>query len=91
MDSATRDTLARAKPVVPLYIGLATGFCRSFMSFSSSWQRDALLALSNDFGPSFCHERISSIPPSQTPRIEGYSFEAVAAVLLYTTVLSCVA
>ena len=37
----------KVKKTIPLYIGLATGFCGSFTSFSS-FMRDVFLALTND-------------------------------------------
>lgn len=68
------------KKTIPLYIGLATGFCGSFTSFSS-FIRDAFLALSND--------ALSTFVPSPTvPRNGGYSFLALLAVILTTTTLS---
>ncbi|KAB8266444.1 CrcB-like protein-domain-containing protein [Aspergillus minisclerotigenes] len=62
------------KKTIPLYIGLTTGFCGCFTSFSSSI-RDIFLALSNDLSD-----------PS-TPN-GGYSFMALAAVILTTVALS---
>ncbi|KAF3483272.1 fluoride export protein [Arthroderma uncinatum] len=73
--------LARHKAVkktIPLYIGLTTGFCGSFTSFSS-FILDAFRALSN------------TLPNPNTgsiaPRNGGYSFMAVLAVILYTLLL----
>ncbi|EFR04819.1 hypothetical protein MGYG_07826 [Nannizzia gypsea CBS 118893] len=66
------------KKTIPLYIGLTTGFCGSFTSFSS-FMLDAYHALSN------------TLPNPNTdtilPRNGGYSFMAVLAVLLYTVLL----
>ncbi|RMZ71405.1 chromosome condensation [Pyrenophora seminiperda CCB06] len=45
----------KIKKTIPMYIGLATGFCGSLTSFSS-FMRDMFLAISNDL----------SSPPSQT-------------------------
>lgn len=67
------------KKTIPLYIGLTTGFCGSFTSFST-FMRDAFLALSNDL-----HNPDTS---SITSRNGGYSFMAVVAVLIYTVSLS---
>lgn len=60
------------KKTIPLYIGLATGFCGSFTSFSS-FIRDAFLELSN-----------TPLQPTlpATHRSGGYSFLALLAVLL---------
>ncbi|KAB8239270.1 CrcB-like protein-domain-containing protein [Aspergillus alliaceus] len=67
------------KKTIPLYIGLTTGFCGCFTSFSS-FIRDIFLALSNDLSdPS---------TPTITSRNGGYSFMAVLAVILTTVALS---
>jgi len=76
------------KKTVPLYIGLATGFCGSFTSFSS-FMRDAFLALANALPVPVSHP--SSAPISTTLNVHrnpGYSFMAVLAVLI-TTVGLC--
>ncbi|KAL1844404.1 hypothetical protein VTJ49DRAFT_83 [Mycothermus thermophilus] len=65
------------KKTIPLYIGLATGFCGSFTSFSA-FMRDTFLALSNDL-PS-----VGSSPP----RNGGHSFLALVAVPVTTVSLS---
>ncbi|KAL3467831.1 CrcB-like protein-domain-containing protein [Aspergillus heterothallicus] len=70
------------KKTIPLYIGLTTGFCGSFTSFSSLI-RDIFLALANDLpDPS---------SPSIASRNGGYSFMALLAVLLTTVSLSLAA
>lgn len=76
---AAKKAHAAAKKTIPLYIGLATGFCGSFTSFSS-FIRDAFLALSNDM----------STPGTAAiaPRNGGYSFMALLAVVLLTLSLS---
>ncbi|KAL4944165.1 CrcB-like protein-domain-containing protein [Aspergillus oleicola] len=67
------------KKTIPLYIGLTTGFCGSFTSFSS-FIRDVFLALSNDLpNPG----STSGSAPNG-----GYSFMALVAVLLTTVSLS---
>ncbi|KAK1138288.1 hypothetical protein N8T08_003049 [Aspergillus melleus] len=67
------------KKTIPLYIGLTTGFCGSFTSFSS-FIRDIFLALSNDLAdPS---------APTISSRNGGYSFMALVAVILVTVALS---
>ena len=64
----------KVKKTVPLYIGLAAGFCGSFTSFSS-FIRDAFLALSNGLA--------SPLPgPSIPSRNSGYSVEALLAILI---------
>jgi fluoride ion exporter CrcB/FEX len=67
---AAKKAHVALKKTVPLYIGLATGFCGSFTSFSS-FIRDLFLALSNDLS-------------STAPRNGGYSLAAVLAVLITT-------
>ncbi|KAM0284874.1 hypothetical protein ACHAQH_001795 [Verticillium albo-atrum] len=76
--SAKKAHMTRKK-AIPLYIGLTTGFCGSFTSFSS-FIRDMFLATSNDL-PS---------PDLSTPlsRNGGYSFMALVAVLITTVGLS---
>ncbi|RAL02221.1 FluC/FEX family fluoride channel [Aspergillus ibericus CBS 121593] len=70
------------KKTIPLYIGLTTGFCGCFTSFSS-FIRDVFLALTNDLStPS--HDPIAS-------RNGGYSFMALVAVILTTVALSLAA
>ncbi|PGH01249.1 hypothetical protein AJ80_09033 [Polytolypa hystricis UAMH7299] len=69
------------KKTIPLYIGLTTGFCGSFTSFST-FILDVFLALSNDLPyPNPLHQ-------AATPRNGGYSFMAVLAVILITVSLS---
>ncbi|KAH7308115.1 CrcB-like protein-domain-containing protein [Stachybotrys elegans] len=85
VDSAQVDTAAlkkahlATKKTIPLYIGLATGFCGCFTSFSS-FIRDVMLALSN-----------SLETPDVSPilrRNGGYSFMAMLAVIITTVALS---
>ncbi|KAK5020731.1 hypothetical protein LTS07_011467 [Exophiala sideris] len=63
----------KAKTTIPLYIGLATGFCGSFTSFST-FMRDAFLALSDQL--------VQPHPPAEVSSHRGYDFEAVVAVLI---------
>ena len=82
---------AAVKKTLPLYIGLATGFCGSFTSFSS-FIRDAFFAMSNALKVPISHP--SSAPISETialHRNPGYSFLALLAVLITTIGLSLVA
>ncbi|KAL9595099.1 MAG: hypothetical protein Q9219_006642 [cf. Caloplaca sp. 3 TL-2023] len=77
--------------VTPLYIGLSTGFCGSFTSFSS-FIRDAFLALANRL-PVLPGSHPSSAATSTTtalaiPRNGGYSFLALLAIILTTISLS---
>lgn len=98
--SPQRDHLDEEKPnphpttykkTLPLYIGLTTGFCGSFTSFSS-FMRDTFFALSNALPVPIQHP--SSAPISQNinvPRNPGYSFLAILAVLILTIGLSLLA
>lgn len=74
--SAAKKAHPSTKKTVPLYIGLTTGICGSFTSFST-FIRDVLLALSdNEF---------------ELPTIErsgGYSFLAMLAVINTTVCLT---
>lgn len=79
---------AAVKKTLPLYIGLATGFCGSFTSFSS-FMRDSFFALSNALQVPIAHP--STAPISETLNVHrnpGYSFMAVLAVLIVTIGLS---
>ncbi|PGH32061.1 hypothetical protein GX50_05130 [[Emmonsia] crescens] len=68
------------KKTIPLYIGLTTGFCGSFTSFST-FMLDVFLALSNDLPT-------PGQPSSPVQRHGGYSFMAVLAIIIYTLSLS---
>jgi len=70
------------KKTIPLYVGLTTGFCGCFTSFST-FIRDVFLALAN------------ALPDPSLPagyavasRNGGYSFMALVAVILVTVSLS---
>lgn len=70
------------KKTIPLYIGLTTGFCGCFTSFSS-FIRDVFLALANALPD-------PSLPAGDSiaSRNGGYSFMALIAVILLTVSLS---
>lgn len=74
--TAPRTKQTTVKKTIPLYIGLATGFCGSFTSFSS-FIRDAFLALSNSL-PN------PSTTTTSSSRSGGYSFLALLAVIILT-------
>ncbi|KAK5627605.1 hypothetical protein RRF57_003320 [Xylaria bambusicola] len=76
--AAAKKAHLAIKKTIPLYIGLATGFCGSFTSFSS-FIRDIFLALSND---------LPMPDGASTPRNGGYSFLALLAVTIGTISLS---
>ncbi|CAI7632258.1 unnamed protein product [Penicillium glandicola] len=70
------------KKTIPLYIGLTTGFCGCFTSFSS-FMRDVFLALANALPD-------PSLPTGShiASRNGGYSFMALVAIILLTVSLS---
>ncbi|KAI1811290.1 CrcB-like protein-domain-containing protein [Poronia punctata] len=76
--AAQKKAHLAVKKTVPLYIGLATGFCGSFTSFSS-FIRDIFLALSND---------LPGLGDMDVSRNGGYSFLALLAVTIATISLS---
>lgn len=78
--AAAKKQHTATKKTIPLYIGLATGFCGSFTSFSS-FIRDVFLALSNDLVT-------PGIKESPVSRSGGYSFMALLAVVIVTVCLS---
>ncbi|KAI6710168.1 hypothetical protein PZA11_006169 [Diplocarpon coronariae] len=89
MDAA-KKAHAATKKTIPLYIGLATGFCGCFTSFSS-FIRDVFLALANDLPTPLNHPTdypsISATTESTVPRNGGYSFMALLAVVIITVAL----
>lgn len=89
--AAAKKAHAKTKKTLPLYIGLATGFCGSFTSFSS-FMRDVFLALSNNL-PTPVNHPYSTVPSftSTIHRNGGYSFMALLAVIIYTVALSLAA
>jgi CrcB protein len=87
---AAKKAHAKTKKTIPLYIGLATGFCGSFTSFSS-FLRDAFLAMSNDLPAPLNHPQdYSPTTDSSTSTVSrngGFSFMALIAVILVTVTL----
>jgi CrcB protein len=91
-ENGSRDTDAAkqahfaAKKTIPLFIGLTTGFCGCFTSFSS-FIRDAFLALSNDLLIPVSYSSDPSRAISTVPAVSrngGYSFMALVAVIVIT-------
>ena len=76
----------KVKKTLPLYIGISTGFCGCFTSFSS-FMKDAFLALTNAL------ESPSSIQPYHVnltipSRNGGFSFLALMAILIVHVAVS---
>jgi len=84
---AAKKAHAATKKTIPLYIGLATGFCGCFTSFSS-FIRDIFLALSNNLPSPLNHpvdyNPVTSSTSSTVGRNGGYSFMALLAVIIIT-------
>ncbi|KAL8735447.1 MAG: hypothetical protein Q9181_002828 [Wetmoreana brouardii] len=86
--STHKEQHAALKKTIPLYIGLSTGFCGSFTSFSS-FIRDAFLALANALPVPVSHTSTTPIDPASTVhRNGGYSLMALLAVIITTVSLS---
>jgi CrcB protein len=89
---AAKKAHTATKKTIPLYIGLATGFCGCFTSFSS-FIRDVYLALSNDLPTPLNHpEEYSPVHTSSSSTVSrngGYSFMALLAVVI-TTIAVCI-
>ncbi|OAP57435.1 hypothetical protein AYL99_08173 [Fonsecaea erecta] len=76
----------KVKKTIPLYIGLATGFCGSFTSFSS-FIRDCFLALTNDLqspSPTSPYQ----VDPVVVHRNGGFSFLALLAIMIIHPAIS---
>ncbi|MCJ1271648.1 hypothetical protein MMC22_011553 [Lobaria immixta] len=84
--AAAKKEHAAVKKTIPLYIGLSTGFCGSFTSFSS-FMRDAYLALSNALPAPIPGNPAAAAGVTTIPRNPGYGFLAVCAVIIVTTIL----
>jgi len=80
-ESKLSATHLKFKKTIPVYVGLTTGFCGSFTSFSS-FMRDAFLALTNALpAPSPTTPYHSSLTPP-AHRNGGFSFLALLAILI---------
>ena len=78
---AAKKAHSATKKTIPMFIGLSTGFCGCFTSFSS-FARDAFLAMSNNLSDPDAAQAL--------PRHAGYSVMAVLAVII-ATVAICMA
>ena len=85
---AAKKQHLKVKKTIPLFIGLTTGFCGSFTSFSS-FIRDVFFALSNSLPVPVSHASTTSIDvDALAPRNGGYDFMAVVAMILLTVCVS---
>ena len=75
-------TFDQKKKTIPLYVGLTTGFCGSFTSFST-FITDAFLALDNNLAPASATSLYHTTSADAIlPRPRGFSFMALLAVLI---------
>jgi len=85
--AAAKKKHGSVKKTIPLYIGLATGFCGSFTSFSS-FIRDVFFAMSNSLPVPVPPTSSTPINESSVvPRNGGYDFMALVAIILLTVTL----
>jgi CrcB protein len=87
--NAPASNHGKVKKTIPLYIGLATGFCGSFTSFSS-FMRDAFLALTNALESPSPNSPYHT-DPTISPRNGGFSFLALLAILIAHPAISLAA
>jgi fluoride exporter len=91
LEKARVERIQRIKKTIPLYIGLATGFCGSLTSFSS-FMLDAFLAMSNYLPTPINHPYPDNVglPSTGTtiPRSAGYGVMALLAVIILNVVVS---
>lgn len=83
---ASHAAHVKVKKTIPLYIGLATGFCGCFTSFSS-FMKDAFLALTNALN-SPSPTTPYHVDPVIHSRNGGFSFLALMAVLIVEPAMS---
>lgn len=90
-EAEAKQAHAKVKKTIPLFVGLATGFCGSFTSFST-FMRDVFFALANALPTPVSHPTTGPVSVESTVQREGgYSFMAVLAVVLVTVGMSLAA
>ena len=93
-EAVQKADAAKRKKIIPLYLGLTTGFCGCLTSFST-FLRDVFLAISNDIPSAYCNSLGPSIYmlPSAANRAPsaGYSFLAATGIVLLEIGLSLMA
>lgn len=83
-----KSEIDKRKKILPLYIGLATGFCGSFTSFST-FITDSFLALANALAsPSPTSPYHTIAPQAIHSRNGGYSFMATVGIIIVQTAVS---
>lgn len=90
LDATAKAENSKRKKTIPLYIGLATGFCGSYTSFSS-FARDLFLALSNQLPTPINHPYPAGDTPYTTSAVGrngGYGFQAFLHVTISEIALS---
>jgi len=78
---STKPSINKKK--LPLYVGLTTGFCGSFTSFST-FSRDMFFALSNRVATPRNHPGDTAAPSTYAARDPGWSVNALLAVIILT-------
>ncbi|KAJ9663715.1 hypothetical protein H2198_000727 [Neophaeococcomyces mojaviensis] len=89
-ESKLSATHLKHKKTIPLYIGLTTGFCGSFTSFSS-FLRDVFLALTNGLPRASSTSPYHAPATAPQPRNGGFSFLAACAILILHPAVSLAA
>lgn len=82
--SSRRAAHNKAKKTIPMFVGLTTGFCGSFTSFST-FARDMFFALANDVATPDNHPSDTTHSLSATAgRNNGYSLAALLGIIILT-------
>lgn len=89
-DATIGKSHLKHKKTLPLYIGLTTGFCGCYTSFSS-FLRDAFLNLTNEVDIPSTTQAFNIISDDIPRRNGAFSFEALLAILLLHPALSMAA
>lgn len=78
------------KKTIPLYVGMTTGFCGSFTSFSS-FMTDSFLAMANALDSPSPRRPYRPYPTPPASRNGGFSFLALLAILILHPAVSLTA
>ena len=87
--SQERAAHSKVKKTIPLFIGVTTGFCGTFTSFST-FLRDTFYALDNGLPSPINHPNTppSTSTHSTVSRNNGYSVNAILAIIILTITAS---